>query len=126
MLNTYIEPRLELLKEKKLLGCKLKMSIINNKTSQLWGQFGPKIKNIKNKFNSDKFSLQVYDAGYHSNFNPENEFEKWALVEVKNFDEIPRGLEPFTLVGGEYAVFDYKGSSSDTRIYQIHFYDMAA
>ena len=45
------------------------------------------------------------------------EFEKWAAVEVAAFDDVPEGLETFTLGGGRYAVFDYKGASTDSRIF---------
>lgn len=116
-----MQPRIEQLQQKKLVGHRLKMSIANNKTGELWGGFGPKIKDIKNRLTSDKLSLQVYDASYHQNFNPTNEFEKWALVEVSSFDEVPKDMERFTLTAGEYAVFDYKGSSSNTRIFQYIF-----
>ena len=116
-----IEPRIENLEGKKLIGRRLKMSIINDKTAQLWGEFGPSIKHISNRVSSDKISLQVYDSSYFREFNPNNEFEKWALVEVQDFDEIPEGMEPFVLNGGTYAVFDYKGSSSDKSIFQYIF-----
>ena len=41
------------------------------------------------------------------------EFEKWAAVEVSDFDKIPDGMEPYALKGGLYAVFIYKGLPSD-------------
>jgi AraC family transcriptional regulator len=117
-----MNPRIVQLKEKKLVGYHLKMSLTNNKTGQLWGQFGPKIRTIKNRMMEDKISMQIYDASYYQNFNPENEFEKWAAVEVEDFDDIPDGLKSFTLEEGLYAVFDYKGSSSDSSIFQYIFW----
>lgn len=42
-------------------------------------------------------------------------------MEVRDYNEIPDGMEPFELPGGLYAVFDYKGSSSDPRIFQYIF-----
>jgi len=45
------------------------------------------------------------------NFNPDAEFEKWAAVEVKDFETIPEGMETITLPGGTYAVFLYKGAA---------------
>ena len=97
------------------------MSLANNKTGQLWGTFAPRIKEIKNRVSSDKISMQVYTSSYHKNFKPENDFEKWAAVEVNNFNEVPKGMQTFNLMGGEYAVFDYKGSSNDNRIFQYIF-----
>ena len=116
-----MQPRIEILKEKKLIGNKLKMSLSNNKTGELWGGFLPKIKEIKNNLTTDKISMQVYDSSYHENFNPNSEFEKWATIEVNDFNDIPRDMEIFTLSGGLYAVFNYKGSSNDNSIFQYIF-----
>ncbi|HXA00948.1 MAG TPA: GyrI-like domain-containing protein, partial [Cytophagaceae bacterium] len=54
-------------------------------------------------------------------FNLNKEVEKWAAVEVADFDTIPDEMEPYILTGGLYAVFHYKGSSTDTRIFQYIF-----
>lgn len=113
-----MEPRIEVLKDKKLIGHRLKMSVSKNKTGQLWGGFAPCIKDIKNRVSSDKISMQVYDAGYFRDFNPNQAFEKWAAVEVNDFSDVPDGMEKFNLSGGEYAVFDYRGSSADNSIFQ--------
>ncbi len=116
-----MEPRIEILEDKKLIGIRMKMSLTNNKTGQLWGSFVPNIKAIKNRLTTDKISMQVYEPSYHSEFNPNNEFEKWAAVEVTDFHDIPTDMEAFTLSGGEYAIFEYKGSGNDNRIFQYIF-----
>jgi AraC family transcriptional regulator len=117
-----MKPRIEILKEKRLIGYNLKMSLTNNKTGQLWAQFGPVIKEIKNRITKDKISMQIYDSSYYHKFNPENEFEKWATVEVEDFNNIPNEMNSFTLKEGLYAIFDYKGSSSDNSIFQYIFW----
>lgn len=99
------------------------MSLSNDKTAQLWGQFGPKIKEIKNRISEDKISMQIYDAEYDKQFNPENEFEKWATVEVKDFNNIPNEMKSFTLKEGLYAVFEYKGRSTDHSIFKYIFWE---
>jgi len=116
-----LTPTLKTLTPKKLLGINLTMSLANNKTGQLWKQFGPQIKNISNSVSTATISMQVYDADYYKNFSPVKEFTKWAAVEVENFDEIPVGLSSFVLEGGLYAVFDYKGSSADPSIFHYIF-----
>ena len=116
-----MEPRIEILEDKKLIGFRLKMSLTDNKTAKLWSSFVPKIKSIKNRLTADKISMQVYDSSYHKNFNPNNQFEKWATVEVVNFNDIPNEMEIFSLSGGEYAVFDYIGLSNDSSIFQYIF-----
>jgi len=113
-----MEPRIETLKEKKLIGMKQIMSLTNNLTGKLWGEFAPRIHEINHKVSSEKISMQVFDASWHLNFNPKNDFVKWATIEVKELESIPNKMEAFILPGGLYAVFDYKGSSVDNRIFQ--------
>ncbi len=117
-MNKKVQPRIEVLKEKKLIGQKLKMSLVNNLTGQLWGRFMPRRKEIANKLTDEFISMQVYDPSHFKTFDPTKEFEKWAVVEVANFDTIPEGMETFILEGGLCAVFDYKGSSADKSIFQ--------
>ena len=87
------------------------MSISQNKTYELWHGFMPRRKEIKNSIGTDLFSLQVYDHSLDFNdFNQDTEFEKWAAAEVSDFDHIPGDMEAYTLSGGLYAVFLYKGN----------------
>ncbi len=108
-----MEPRIEIIPEKKLVGRSIQMSLNNNKTGWLWSNFMPKLKDIAGKVGQDKYSLQVYGSDYFSSFDPNREFVKWAMVEVINFENIPTDLETFTLKGGQYAVFIHKGDSNE-------------
>lgn len=114
-------PRIEILLSKKLIGLCIKTNLVENKTGLLWSGFMPRRKEITNPVNSDLFSLQVYEPTYFQNFNPARIFEKWALVEVANFDQIPEKMEKFVLEGGLYAVFIHKGSSTDYSTFQYIF-----
>ncbi|NQX82741.1 MAG: GyrI-like domain-containing protein [Flavobacteriaceae bacterium] len=116
-----MKPSIKNIKGKKLIGKRIKMSLTNNLTHKLWAEFTPRINEIKNNITTELVSMQVYDSLYYENFEPSNEFEKWATVEVTNFDNIPNQMESFTLSGGLYAVFYYKGSSSDISIFQYIF-----
>lgn len=108
-----IKPKIETLPEKKLIGKHLKMSLSENRTFELWRSFMPLRKEIKNSVTNDLVSLQIYDSSFDfKNFNPNLEFEKWAAVEVSDFDSIPDGMEPYTVSGGLYAVFIHKGTAS--------------
>lgn len=111
-------PRIETLKETKLIGTKLSISIMQNKTGLLWSQFAPRIKEIEGRVSEDRFSLQIYPAGYFEGFDPNMEFVKWAAVEVESLGSIPAGMDSLILTQGEYAVFDYKGLSSDPSMFQ--------
>jgi len=116
-----MNPRIEQLAEKKLIGQHVTMSLVQNKTGQLWGKFAPRVKEIANRTSEDKISMQVYPPLYHAQFNPTTEFEKWAAVEVIHDEIVPDGMESFTLPGGLYAVFGYKGSSADHSIFEYIF-----
>jgi AraC family transcriptional regulator len=104
-------PRIEILSEKKLIGKRLQTSIINNKTHELWRNFMPRRAEILNPISSDLFAVQVYGSTYFESFNPNTTFEKWATLEVADFDNLPTEMESFTLSGGLYAVFEHKGHS---------------
>ncbi len=114
-------PRIEILTAKKLVGKRLTMSLVNNKTGELWQNFMPRRREISNTVSTDLISMQVYKPTHFTDFKATNEFEKWATIEVNNFDNVPADMETFTLAGGLYAVFDYKGSSTDPSIFQFIF-----
>ena len=115
-----MQPRIETLTEKKLVGKRMTMSLVNNKTGELWRSFMPRRREISNNLTSEMFSMQVYDQPIDFG-NLHQEFEKWAVVEVADFGSVPDGMETFTLKSGLYAVFHYKGSSTDTKVFQYIF-----
>lgn len=93
---TQVQPNIQLLQPKKLIGIRLSMSLADNKTALLWKTFMPRRKEIMNNVNEELFSINIYPAGY----NPANladEFEKWAAVEVNNDSIIPENMQSFTL-----------------------------
>ena len=114
-------PRIETTVERKLVGKRTTMSLVNNRTSDLWKDFMPRRKEIINVVTNGFISMTVYRPAHFIDFKPTNEFEKWAAVEVSNFETVPKGMETFVLQGGLYAVFDYKGSSNDPTIFQYIF-----
>ncbi len=108
-----MEPRIETLEEKKLIGKHLSMTYSNNRTFELWRSFMPRRKEIKNTVSTELISMQVYDPSFNfQNFDLNKSFEKWAAIEVRSFSEIPEGMEKFILPKGLYAVFIHKGAAS--------------
>jgi AraC family transcriptional regulator len=116
-----MKPIIKKLAQKQLIGQSVQMSLANNKTGQLWQAFGPRIKEIPNRVSTDKISMQVYPPLYYEQFSPIKAFEKWATVEVSTLNNIPAGMQTFVLEEGLYAVFNYKGSSSDPSIFRYIF-----
>ncbi len=90
------------------------MNLAENKTSELWRSFMPQRKEITNFLSTDLFSMQVYDQRLNfGDFNENTRFEKWAAVEVADFDNIPESMESFILPEGLYAVFLHKGAAAE-------------
>ena len=116
-----VEPRIVHFEGKKLIGIRLKMSLTDNKTTDLWRSFMPRRNEIQASISEILYSVNVYDSQYFTHFNPSNSFEKWAAKEVSDFSVIPNNMEVLILVAGYYAVFDYKGLSSNHRIFDYIF-----
>jgi AraC family transcriptional regulator len=114
-----MQPQIKTLSPKNLIGQSITMTFANNKTFELWRQFMPRRKEIINAMSSDLFSIQVFDDSFSfKNFDPNTPFQKWAAVEVSSLDFVPNEMETYSLAGGLYAVFNYKGLSSDPQIFQ--------
>jgi len=105
--------RIENLAEKKLIGQHLQTSHTKNRTFELWNKFMPRKKEIKNLIGSELYSVEVYPANHFVNFNPANEFEKWAAIEVTDFNTAPAEMETLTIPTGLYAVFLHKGPAKE-------------
>ena len=113
-----MQPRILIIGEMNLVGKRMKMSLTKDKTGELWKSFMLSRKEITKNLTSELISLQVYKPSHFIKFNPDNEFEKWATVEVTNFDDVPNGMETFTLKGGQYAIFIHQGSSDDHSTFE--------
>ncbi len=106
------EPDIITITPKKLVGIRMSMSLSADKTHLLWRSFMPVRNRVPNKLNSHLISMRVYPPNYFESFNPHTEFDKWALMEVEDFENVPEGMEGFTLPGGKYAVFHFRGTGN--------------
>lgn len=116
------QPRIELLKEKKLIGIHLQTSIAIDQTAKLWQNFMPKRKEITNTLNTDLYSIQIFPDNFDFTFSNLNfPFTKWAAVEVDDHSHYPSEMSELIIPSGLYAVFHYKGSSTDSSIFKYIF-----
>ncbi|WP_227009012.1 GyrI-like domain-containing protein [Christiangramia fulva] len=105
-------PKIQHITAKKLVGIKIATSLADDKTSLLWKRFMNLKDAIQNEVNTDLFSVQVYGENFISgDFDTNSVFEKWAAIEVNNFDFIPKGLQKLIIPEGDYAVFTHKGTA---------------
>jgi AraC family transcriptional regulator len=90
-------PRIATLNERKIVGMRLTMSFADYRIAELWRSFLPKRKEITNNCTNDLISLVVYKSNHFIDFSPTSQFERWAAVEVVDFERIPIGMESYIL-----------------------------
>lgn len=106
--------RIETISEKKFIGIHKTMSFADNYTFELWSSFMPRRKEISNAVGSELYSIEIYNNPFFFEyFNPTNEFEKWAAVEVADYNTIPKDMTKLIAPAGLYAVFLHKGPASE-------------
>lgn len=112
-LNQPMTPRIEISREKKLVGQSLRMSFADYKIGELWRAFLPRRREISNPLTDDLISLVIYPPHHFEHFQPTNEFERWAAVEVADFQSVPHGMGTFIVPSGRYAVFVHRGDQTE-------------
>ncbi|HRH66712.1 MAG TPA: GyrI-like domain-containing protein [Bacteroidia bacterium] len=106
-------PEIKMLPEKKLVGMHKTLSYENYTVTELWQRFMPLRNSIANRIGEEQYSVAVFPLNFHSQFDPKKEFERWATVEVENFENVHEDMETFILPSGMYAVFTYKGDAKN-------------
>jgi AraC family transcriptional regulator len=108
-----MEAKIKYLSEKKLIGKRMSMLFSVNKTVDLWRSFMPWRKEIKNTIGTELYSVQSYGPSFFDKFDANAVFEKWAAIEVTDFNAVPDEMETLVLPEGAYAVFIYKGAANE-------------
>lgn len=111
-------PVLETIEEKRLIGVSMLMCFADFRVSELWRRFMAAKNQICNSLGPDLFSVSNYPPSFFTEFHTDNPFEKWAALEVADFTQVPPGMETYIIPAGLYAVFNYKGLSSDNTIFR--------
>lgn len=109
--------RTETSREIKIVGKKLTMSFVENTTADLFRAFMPLRNEIQNRKNEDILCVQIYPPGFFQKFNPNRPFEKWAAVEVTEFENVPVDMETMIIPSGQYAVFLFKGTMANANAF---------
>ena len=120
----FANPDLRVLPPMTIIGMHRSMSLSRNETAALWQQFMPLRYRIRSdsKPGNALISLQVYPDGFDFSFaDADALFEKWAGVPASPDDAVPEGMASLSFEGGLYAVFHYKGLSTDASIFKFIF-----
>lgn len=105
-----MNPSIQDINEKKLVGKCLRMSYVEFKAVELWSGFMPRRSEISTSLSNELISVALYEQNHFEAISPNKEFVRWATVEVSDFRDVPHGMETLILPAGKYAVFDYKGT----------------
>ncbi|WP_188369042.1 GyrI-like domain-containing protein [Muriicola marianensis] len=105
----------------KLIGMSQTMSQADYSIGELWRRFMPRRREIKNSLSKNLISMTLYDQAYFKKYDPARKFQKWAGMAVADLSVIPHDMETFKIPAGLYAVFHYRGLSTDKSVYQYIF-----
>lgn len=108
-----IQPTIQQFPSKTFMGISVKMSLTDNRTSELWRSaisLKPAVDQLEN---NNAYSIECYSEDYFNAFTPEKQFEKWAAFLPKENSPIKNPFTTITIPEGRYAVFHYKGSSAN-------------
>jgi AraC family transcriptional regulator len=99
--------------ETRLIGSRIRMSFVNDRTSELWRGFRQAASTIEGRIGRESYSVKVYDDSYSfASFDPSAEFDKWAGVAVSDDADVPDGLGTLVIPAGKYAEFVHRGPAS--------------
>ena len=109
------EPRIIEFKGSLLCGKSKSMDLQTFSPSAVWNQFMPRLSDITNRLNNDLISLRAFE--YIPHFGPTSnpKFTYWGGAETEVKID---GFEHIYIPSGTYAVFHYKGLSSDSTIWK--------
>ena len=100
---------------KQLIGFHDRLNYATYNVVPLWQKLMPIRNQIPGKIGDNLFSVQYFHEKFFVHFSPLELFDKWAGVEVEASSVVPEGAVSFTIEGGLYAVFSYKGYQSGAQ-----------
>ena len=107
------QPQIIELSETRLIGSRVRISFVNDRTSELWRGFRAIRPTVAGRIGGETYSVKVYNASYSfSPFDPVAEFDKWAAVAVSEESGVPDGFEELIIPAGKYAEFTHTGPAS--------------
>ncbi len=119
--NLISEPKLVRDPGRIFVGMSQTMSVADFPVSDLWKRFKSRRSELQGRKSGEWISAAVYPEDYFTSFDPHIPFVKWAAAEINESAETPQGMETLEVPAGLYAVFHYRGLSSDRGVYQYIF-----
>lgn len=112
-----MKPKIKQVEEFTVVGMEKTVTLKTNYLiTELWGEFGPRIGEIKNRIGSEHFEVcKPLEEGKKERFTEDSEFTEVASVKVSRVEDLPEGMTSVTVPGGKYAVFTHKGKSMEIK-----------
>ena len=110
-----ITPTIVEFKGALLCGASTPMSLRSFTPWTLWAKVMPKLARVSHRCNADLISLRYFDGIPVFGPTTDPSFTYWGGAEVNCPSE---GLEHLEIPAGTYAVFHYKGVSSDSNFWR--------
>jgi len=109
-----LNPRLETISAKTLIGMSTLTAPSNSKAKEVWSSFMPMQKNVIGKEEGIFYSVQEYPSNYpFMEFNPQATFTTWAAKEVGEDMDVPEEFKILTISGGTYVVCEHIGVAAE-------------
>ena len=106
-------PRIVEFSGKELSGVRRRMSLADDRTSELWRGFRSRLAEALTR-PMTAYSVRIYGEDHSfAGFDPAEEFDKWAAIESDLNVAIPKNFETVVIPPGRYAVFKHKGTAMD-------------
>jgi AraC family transcriptional regulator len=103
-----MQPRFEHKSTFTVAGLTCQSTMSNNTIPQLWGSFGKREKDFKNRVSEDCYGVCFYER--MENMCPNTPFTYLAGMLIKSEADIPEGMTARTVPACDYAVFEHKGA----------------
>ncbi len=107
-----MEPRFETIESTWVVGMCFPRSAGGNETARLWQRFMRRRGEVKRRSNANFLAMRVFHSSPGESVTPTTPFDEWAVVEVSDIEDLPDGLDSYSLPGGAYAVFVHRGPAS--------------
>tara|TARA_B100000497_G_scaffold128039_1_gene172747 strand:+ start:6334 stop:6807 length:474 start_codon:yes stop_codon:yes gene_type:complete len=109
------EPKIIEFEGSLLSGISKSMDLQTFAPAEVWSQFMPRISRVNNRLNDDLISLRSFEGIPLFGPNASPVFVYWGGVETEVKND---GFEHIHIPSGTYAVFHFKGLSSDSTIWR--------
>ena len=114
--------RMEELPSLQLAAKGITMTMAENRTVELWQSAKPIMMRMQGR-RPGFISMEVFPEGINfENFTPRTPFQKWAAVQLDEGAAVPEGLEAYSLQGGLYAVFRFRGLPAQVAALMQHIF----